>query len=80
MAEKKVRTEPVSMRREWIERGAPGQSQPLAVSRQCELAGVVRSWVYAPRREEILDELDLELLRPTRRSRNQKVCPDVLAA
>jgi len=53
----------VSVRREWIEREAPEQSQPLAVSRQCELAGVTRSWVYAPRREEVLDELDLELLR-----------------
>jgi putative transposase len=57
---KKVRTEPVSVRREWIEREA--LEQPLAVSRQCELAGVTRSWVYAPRREEVLDELDLELL------------------
>ncbi|TVQ90470.1 MAG: transposase, partial [Chromatiaceae bacterium] len=51
------------MRREWIERPAPGQSQPLSVSRQCELAGVVRAWLYAPRREEVLDEVDLELLR-----------------
>jgi putative transposase len=50
----------VSVRREWIEREA--LEQPLAVSRQCELAGVTRSWVYAPRREEVLDELDLELL------------------
>jgi len=33
------------------------------VSRQCELAGVGRSWVYAPHDEEVLDELDLELLR-----------------
>lgn len=50
----------MSVRREWIEREA--LEQPLAVSRQCELAGVTRSWVYAPRREEVLDELDLELL------------------
>ncbi len=52
----------MSVRRAWIERGAPGQSQPLPVSRQWALAGVVRSWVYGPRREEVLDELDLELL------------------
>jgi putative transposase len=51
----------VSVRREWIEREAPEPS--LAVSRQCELAGVTRSWVYAPRNEEVFDELDLELLR-----------------
>jgi putative transposase len=63
LAEKKVRSEPVSVRREWIEREAPERSQSLAVSRQCELAGVTRSWVYAPRNEEVFDELDLELLR-----------------
>lgn len=33
------------------------------MSRQWALVGVVRSWVYAPRHEEVLDELDLELLR-----------------
>jgi putative transposase len=53
----------VSVRREWIEREAPERSQSLAVSRQCELAGVTRSWVYAPRNEEVFAELDLELLR-----------------
>jgi putative transposase len=53
----------VSVRREWIEREAPEPSQSLAVSRQCELAGVTRSWVYAPRNEEVFAELDLELLR-----------------
>ena len=42
LAEKKVRDEPVSTRRAWIERDAE-----LAVSRQCDLAGVARSWVYA---------------------------------
>ena len=45
------------MRRAWIERDAE-----LAVSRQCALAGVARSWVYAPRTEEPLDEADLRLL------------------
>jgi putative transposase len=45
------------VRREWIERDGE-----LAVSRQCALAGVARSWVYAPRTEEPLDEADLRLL------------------
>lgn len=45
------------MRREWIERDGA-----LAVSRQCALAGVARSWVYAPRAEEPLDEADLRIL------------------
>jgi putative transposase len=53
----------VSVRREWIERAPPPGSPPLAVSRQCALAGVTRSWAYAPRHEEILAELDLTLLR-----------------
>ena len=47
----------MSVRRAWIERDAA-----LAVSRQCVLAGVTRSWVYAPRAEEPLDEADLRLL------------------
>ena len=51
------------MRRGWIDRPLPGQSLGLAVSRQCALAGVARSRVYAPRNEDVLDELDLELLR-----------------
>jgi putative transposase len=46
----------VSARRAWIERDAA-----LAVSRQCELAGVARSWVYGAV-GEVLDELDLRLL------------------
>jgi putative transposase len=46
----------VSVRRAWIERDAV-----LAVSRQCELAGVARSWVYGAV-GEVLDELDLRLL------------------
>jgi putative transposase len=53
----------VSVRREWIDRAVGKGAGGLAVSRQCELAGVVRSWVYAPRAEDVLDELDLELLR-----------------
>lgn len=43
-------------RRAWIERDAQ-----LAVSRQCALAGVARSWVYAAA-GEALDELDRLLL------------------
>ena len=62
MAEKKVRAEPMSVRREWIEREAPEPSSALAVSRQCALAGVTRSWVYAPRNEGVLEEDDLEVL------------------
>ena len=53
----------MSVRRGWIEREAPESLPGLAVSRQCALAGVVRSWVYAPRNEGVLDAQDLELLR-----------------
>jgi putative transposase len=53
----------VSVRREWIEREAAPDAPALAVSRQCALAGVARSWVYAPRADGILDQLDLVLLR-----------------
>jgi putative transposase len=45
------------MRRAWIERDAA-----LAVSRQCALAGVVRSGVYAPGGEEASDALERRLL------------------
>ena len=51
----------MSGRREWIEREAAAPS--LAVSLQCALAGVTRSWVYAPRNEDVLDERHLTLLR-----------------
>jgi len=46
----------VIARRAWIERDAE-----LAVSRQCDLAGVVRSWVYAAV-GEALDETDVLLM------------------
>jgi putative transposase len=50
----------VSRRRTWIERAAaPG----LAVSRQCALAGVARSWVYEPRAGDVVSEVDLTHLR-----------------
>lgn len=44
-------------RRTWVERDGE-----LAVSRQCDLAGVARSWVYGASAGEALDELDLRLL------------------
>ena len=44
-------------RRAWIERDAE-----LPVSRQCDLAGVARSWVYGAAVGEVLDEMDLLLL------------------
>jgi putative transposase len=47
----------VSTRREWIVR-----DEALAVSRQCALAGVARSWVYGAAADEAVDELDLTLL------------------
>jgi putative transposase len=47
----------VITRRGWIEREGE-----LAVSRQCDLAGVTRSWVYGGATAEALDELDLHLL------------------
>ena len=47
----------MSTRREWVVR-----DEALAVSRQCALAGVARSWVYGASAGEALDELDLLLL------------------
>lgn len=49
----------MTARRSWIERNAEG----LALSRQCMLAGVSRSWVYAQRDEDVVDEDELVLLR-----------------
>ena len=49
----------MTVRRAWIERGTEGP----ALSRQCLLAGVSRSWVYAQRDEEVVDEEALTLLR-----------------
>jgi putative transposase len=53
---RKIWDEPVIARRAWIERDAE-----LPVSRQCALAGVARSWVYAAV-GEALDETDLLVL------------------
>ena len=50
------------MRREWIGRAEPTESPPLALSRQCELAGVARSWFYGSPASEASDALDLTLL------------------
>ena len=52
----------MSVRREWIERAVGKGSGGLAVSRQCALAGVVRSRVYEAHAEEAVDALDLRLL------------------
>ena len=46
------------MRLGWV-----GPEEPLAVSRQCELAGVARSSYYAQIGERVEDPEDLELLR-----------------
>jgi putative transposase len=50
----------VSTRRSWLERDATS----VPVSRQCVLAGVSRSWVYAQRAAGgVVDEEELLLLR-----------------
>ncbi len=46
------------MRRAWI-----GCDGALAVSRQCALAGVARSWVYGDSAGAAVDARDLQLLR-----------------
>ena len=48
----------MSAGREWVERDGE-----LAVHRQCALAGVARSWVYATPADEAPDALELTLLR-----------------
>jgi hypothetical protein len=60
LAEKKVRAEPVTCAA-LVDRARRGAGR--AVSRQCALAGVSRSWVYAQRDEGVLDEDELTLLR-----------------
>ena len=47
----------MSTRREWIAR-----DDTLAVSRQCALTGVTRSWVYAASASETSDASELVLL------------------
>lgn len=55
--EKKVWDLPVAERRPWV-----GTNEPLALTRQCELAGVNRSTVYAPDLAAKPDEQELALL------------------
>lgn len=58
MAEKKVWTEPIGIRKSWVEEGTN-----LPVSRQCELVGISRSSFYAESVESAEDEFDLKLLK-----------------
>ena len=46
------------MRKHWV-----GRSEPLALTRQCELTGGVRSTVYAPKIVALPDEPELILLK-----------------
>jgi putative transposase len=57
MAQKKVRDQPVMQRRSWISR-----DEALSLSRQCRLAGVTRSVMYAESVATV-DVLELTLLR-----------------
>ncbi|MTW23299.1 IS3 family transposase, partial [Allochromatium palmeri] len=57
LVEKKVRGEPVSARRAWIEREGE-----VSVSRQCALAGIARSSVYRAASQEGVGALDQVLL------------------
>lgn len=57
MVKKKVRDQPLTDRKHWIDK-----ESPLAVSQQCELAGVARSTVYAPHLAATPDAEELVLL------------------
>jgi putative transposase len=57
LAEKKVRDQPIEERKQWISR-----DDPLSISRQCDLAGVARSSVYAADVAVLSSELELILL------------------
>ena len=48
---------PIDARKHWV-----GVLEPLALTRQCELTGVARSTVYAPRPVAKPDEQELALL------------------
>ena len=48
---------PVEVRKDWV-----SSLDSLALTRQCELAGVARSTVYAPRLADVPDEQELTLL------------------
>lgn len=51
------RHQPVDVRRAWV-----GTAEPLPLTRQCELTGVARSGVYAPRLAATPDATDVTLL------------------
>ena len=57
MAKKKVRDQPIGERKEWISR-----TDSLALIRQCHLAGVARSVIYATKVVKIPSDLELILL------------------
>ncbi len=48
----------MSTRRAWL-----GRDEALALTRQCDLAGVARSWVYGAAASDRVDAWDLQLLR-----------------
>ena len=48
---------PVEARKDWV-----SSLDPLTLTRQCELAGIARSTVYAPRPAAKPDEQELALL------------------
>jgi putative transposase len=57
LAKKKVRDQPLAGRKDWID-----IHDPLPLSRQCELAGVARSTIYAPTEAVPPDAEELVLL------------------
>jgi putative transposase len=57
LAEKKVWDQPIEMRKQCIDK-----AEPLALSRQCDLAGVARSSVYAAQQGNKADAQELALL------------------
>ncbi len=57
MAQKKVRNQPLADRKQWV-----GAIEPLPLTRQCELAGINRTTVYAPRLAAKPDQQELTLL------------------
>ena len=79
---KKVRDQSVEVRKQWV-----GASEPLALTRQCELTGVARSTIYAlllagaPDKQELtlLGLIDVEYTRhPFYGSRKIKIYPRAL--
>jgi hypothetical protein len=57
LAQKKVRQQPLAVRKTWI-----NVHEQLPLTRQCNLAGVARSTVYAPPRAATHDAFTLVLL------------------